>query len=89
MKRRDFFKGLAGVIAGFAIVPIVVIKETPNEWEKALRKVTDYESELMRKTFYHSFELEFKNDSWVAVLKDGWNYQDKRPYEYIHIINKD
>ena len=69
MKRRDFFKGLAGVIAGFAIAPIVVkeIKETPNEWEKALRKVTDY-------SVKHPYELEgsiVNPSEWEC--RGGWN----------------
>ena len=47
MERRNFFKGLAGVIAGLAIAPIVIkeIKETQydfNDWEKGVPDGWEY-----------------------------------------------
>ena len=70
MKRRDFFKGLAGVIVGFAIAPVVVkeIKETPKEWEKALRKVTWVNRGGWNCHNEHIPKLKISTDD----ISDGW-----------------
>ena len=63
MKRRNFFKKIAGAIAGLVVAPFV-IKAKESEYEKAVREESDKLAAKMNEIFPHKDNL-----NWVEIHK--------------------